>query len=145
MVLDSADAFYLALEDDPRDHVTRHALADWFDERGDADAAACLRWVIRHRVGPFRYSRNAGLTVHSADWREGWLWWAIDDTVLGLDWGHPPWCRLPPEMWRRLAHSFGYPPAVIKQYPTCREAYEELIRVWALVRPDRPAARRARP
>jgi len=143
---DAPTAFYLALEDEPHDAVTLQALADWYDDQGDADAAACLRWAVRRGLGPYRYRKGAGLTIASEGWHDGWLWWATDDPDFGRDWGHPPSCRLPSAVWKRLRHTFGYPPAVFKEYPTSREAYEALIDAWARVRPDAlEAAGRERP
>lgn len=122
---------YLALEEMPGDPVTLLVLADYYFEQGDADASACLHWVVAQGRRPFRFQRGI-LTMQSAAWTENWYWWAIDDVSWGRNWGHPVECRLPPRLWRLLRHSFDYTPAVFKQYPTVREAYEVLLEAWPL-------------
>src|SRR5262249_31745497 len=130
-MMDSLHAFYLSLEESPHDPVTLQALADWYEEQGNPDAADCLRWAVQHTKSPFRYRRDSGLTVSSAGWHDGWLWWAVDDPYYGRDWGHPRSCMLPRELWSRLHHSFPYDPAVFKEYETAQGAYEALIDAWS--------------
>lgn len=128
-------AFYQALEDDPGDAVTLRVLADWFEDHGWRDEADCLRWVVRLRRRPFRYSRDAGLAVTGSSMKDGWFWWAIDDPHYGRDWGHPRTCRLPPALWNRLRNPFDFEPLVFKHYPTAEEAYEALLAAWPLAWP----------
>lgn len=143
MSTDLSPGFYLALEESPGDVVTLLALADWYDEQGDPDAAGCLRWVVRLGKWPFRYHQAAGPPQRGGPWREGWWWWAIDGPSASVDWGLPAACLLPPAVWQRMVHGFPYRPAVFKEYATVRDAYEALIDAWARVRPDapRPAGR----
>jgi uncharacterized protein (TIGR02996 family) len=130
---DPLSAFYLALEDVPDDRLTLLALADWYEEEGGPDAADCLRWTVRNAVWPFRYSVNSGLSVSSAVWHDGWFWWSVDEPFHGRDWGHDPHCLLPAAVWQKLRHTFNYDPAVFKEYPTRRSAYEALIEAWPRV------------
>jgi hypothetical protein len=126
-------AIYAALDDNPADRVPLLALADWYEEHDRVDAAACLRWAARHGYRPFHYRRDGGLQVNSAMWHDGWFWWALDDPYYGRDWGHDASCRLPRVVWWKLNHGFDYSPAVFKEYPSRRAAYEALIAVWPLI------------
>ncbi|MFO0877658.1 MAG: hypothetical protein U0840_09905 [Gemmataceae bacterium] len=128
---DELTGLYLALEEMPGDPVTLLVLADYYSELGEPEASACLRWIVAHGRHPFRFRRGL-LTMQSAAWTEDWYWWAIDDVSWGRNWGHPLECRLPPRLWRLLRHSFDYTPAVFKQYPTVRQAYEALLEAWPL-------------
>jgi hypothetical protein len=130
---DALQAFYLVLDENPGDQVTLLALAGWYEEHDQPIAADCLRWAARHSAWPFRYRANGGLIVSSAVWHDGWFWWAIDDPFRGRDWGHEPNCRLPAPVWNELRHTFNYDPAVFKEYPTRRAAFEALIEVWPMV------------
>lgn len=132
---DPLAAFYLALEENPGDTVTLQALADWFEEQGEGDRAACLRWVVRKGYCPFRYSPKAKLVVSSTAFRDGWFWWGRELQDYARDWGHPATCHLPRKLWARLKHSFAHEPSVYKDYPTARAAYEALLAVWPLVGP----------
>jgi hypothetical protein len=125
-------ALYLGLDASPGDKVTLYALADWYEENGWADAAAAIRWTIRRGLFPFRYSRDAGLSVFREAWHEGWYWWA-NDGPDGSEWGYPTSCCLPHGVWQRLAHGFAHPPSIFKEYPSQRDAYETLFDVWPLV------------
>jgi hypothetical protein len=139
---DPQGAFYLALEDNPGDRVTLAALADWYEEHDQLDAAAALRWAARLGRWPFHYHANGGLTVASAAWHDGWFWWSVDEPYHGREWGHPPSCRLPRAVWGKLRHTFSYDPAVFKEYPTVRAAYEALIDAWppaGAIEPPPPA------
>jgi hypothetical protein len=129
---DPQDAFFLSLEEIPGDRVTLLALADWYEEQDQHDCADCLRWTVRHGHYPFRAVR-AGLKKFGHEWHEGWYWWAIDDPYSGESWGHPRHCQLPPEVWRQLQHTIPYVPAVMKEYPTQRAAYEALFEAWPRV------------
>ncbi len=133
------EAFYFALDESPDDPVTTLALADWYDEQGDGPAAECLRWAHARQRRPFRYDKSANLTASSKRWHEGWLWWAVEGRGYGADWGHPRECRLPHELWDELPHTFHATPAVFKEYPTSRAAYEALLAAWPRYR------RRVRP
>ncbi|MFO0928405.1 MAG: hypothetical protein U0736_15485 [Gemmataceae bacterium] len=140
---DPLDAFYLTLDESPGDPVTLLALADWYEEALRPDAAACLRWTVQHKYIPFRYTGQGQLTVFSESWNKGWVWWAIDDPAFGRDWGHPSSCRLPAHVWDELRHTFHYDPAVFKEYPSSRAAYEALLDVWPRLQPiHRPRPRR---
>ena len=55
---DTLAAFYLALDETPGDPATLAALADWYEEQGQADHAACVRWTLRRRRFPFCYRRE---------------------------------------------------------------------------------------
>ena len=142
---DPQSAFYLVLNESPGDIVTLLALSDWYDEAGDVTAAECIRWSARRKRWPFRYTRSAeALSVAGSDWHEGWFWWGHDDPGRGGDWGHPDECRLPIRLWRQIRHLHSYTPAVFKEYPTVRQAYEALIAAWPLVQLYDPARRRER-
>jgi uncharacterized protein (TIGR02996 family) len=130
MPRDPLDALYRALDDRPGDAVTVLALADWYEEQDDPKAAECLRWTAKAHHWPFRYWKNGPAQIQSANWHDGWYWWAVDDPGFGADWGHPPECRLAPALWKLLRHTFDYNPAVIKEYPTARSAYEALFEAW---------------
>jgi hypothetical protein len=132
---DALTAFYLALEDDPGDQVTLLALADWYEEHDQLAAADALRWTVQHGRRPYCYPADGGLTVSSPEWHLGWFWWAVEDAVHTRDWGHPPHCRLPRTVWEKLRHSFRHRPAVFKEYPRVRDAYEALIDAWPRVGP----------
>lgn len=126
-------AFYLALEQTPGDPVTLQAFADWCEEQGDPDRAACLRWLARKGRFPFRYHAGAGLNVASPSLKEGWYWWAVDDPHYGRDWGHPDSCKLPRFAWTRLANPFDYTPSVFKHYEGIEAAFKALFAVWPRV------------
>jgi hypothetical protein len=127
------DGFFLALDEHPADELTSQALADWYEEHGQAAAATCLRWAARHSRRPFLYRRlDNVLTIEPGkDFREGWYWWGVQHQFHGGDWGHPAECRLPPRLWELLPHTFPHRPSVFKQYPARRAAYEALIAAWA--------------
>jgi uncharacterized protein (TIGR02996 family) len=128
------DALYLALNDSPADPVTTLALADWYEEQGDAPAAECLRWAVARQRWPYRYDRKAPLAVSCKRWHDGWLWWAVEGRRHAGDWGHPRECRLPFELWDALPHTFHTSPSVFKEYPTGRDAYEALLAAWPAYR-----------
>ena len=126
---DPLTAFYLALDEMPGDRVTMLALADWYEEHGNADAADCLRWAVREVRRPFRYGPDDSMRVTFEKWQKGWYWWA--KAGEGLDWGHPATCGLAEDIWRGLKHTFDYSPSVFKEYPSFRAAFEALVAVWA--------------
>jgi hypothetical protein len=130
---DPLQAFYLVMDENPGDPVTLLVLADWYEEHDQADTADCLRWAVRRGYRPFLYRADGGLTVSSPVWHDGWFWWSIDDPYRGRDWGHDDGCRLPASVWKELPHTFNYDPAVFKEYPTRRDAFEALIAIWPLV------------
>jgi hypothetical protein len=130
MPRDPLDALYRALDEGPGDPVTVLALADCYEERDDAKAADCLRWTAKVHRWPFRYWNNGRVVIQSNNWHDGWYWWTLEDASWADHWGHPKECRLPGPLWKLLRHSFDYPPAVLKEYPTARAAYEALFEAW---------------
>jgi hypothetical protein len=128
------DAFYTTLETNPGDTFTIKALADWYEEQGQADPAACLRWAADNGRWPYRYLHDGSLTKSCDSWNKRWLWWAKEDPDYGDQWGHPASCRLPAKAWKLLAHTFDYSPAVFKEYPTMQGAWEALFAVWPKAR-----------
>jgi uncharacterized protein (TIGR02996 family) len=131
---DPLSAFYDALDQTPEeDRVTLLALADWYEEQGEPEAAECLRWTVRQGLSPFCYQRDGGgVTVSSDAWHDGWFWWSVDEPSQTSDWGHDPACRLPRALWQKLRHTFNYDPAVFKEYRTRRAAYEALLEAWPM-------------
>lgn len=122
-------ALYDALEAKPADAVTRRALADWYEEAGEARAAACLRWLAETKRAPYRYSRRARKLRHKHEsWRDGWYWWATANEQPG--WGYPESATLPHAQWKALAHTFNYDPVAFKEYETVRGAVEALVAAW---------------
>jgi uncharacterized protein (TIGR02996 family) len=130
---DPLSAFYLSLDQAPDDQVTLLALADWYEEQGDTQAAACLRWTVRRGLSPFRYRVGGAVTQSGQEWHDGWFWWTVDEPYFLDDWRFDITCRLPRPLWAQLRHSFAYEPGVFKQYPTRRSAYEALIEAWPMV------------
>jgi hypothetical protein len=130
----SLDSFYLTLDAEPSDRVTTLALADWYEEHDQSDAADALRWAAEQRRWPFQYRREGGMAVCCQTWHDGWFWWAVADKAYGRDWGHPQECRLADALWKRLKHTFKYDPAVFKEYPSRRAAYEALFAAWPTYR-----------
>ena len=136
----SPDAFYLSLDESPGDATTLCALADWYEERGELGNAGCVRWTIRRGLHPIRFVRDKSqaTAVRGVSWSDGWYWWVIDEP----NWAAEKACRLPPELWNRLAHSFRYEPGVFKEYPTRRAAYEAILEAWPLFAPRNRVARK---
>ena len=135
------DAFYLALDESPGDKATLCALADWYEEQGHLANASCVRWAMRLGLRPIRCPRqeNQRARVQDISGHDGWYWWVVDQP----NWVEERTCRLRPELWNRLAHSFPYEPLVFKEYPTLRAAYEALFEVWPAFAPrDRVARQR---
>ena len=133
------DAFYLGLDESPGDMTTLCALADWYEEQGDLSSASCIRWTIRRGLHPVRFDRDTSKpkTARGNSFNDGWYWWVIDEP----DWSEEKACRLPPELWNRLARSLPYVPRVFKDYPTRRAAYEALFEVWPTYAPRHRVAR----
>jgi hypothetical protein len=124
-------ALYRDLEEHPGPPAALFALATWYQGQGSASAAECLRWTAEQNRYPFRYRKEGGQVLVSCDkWHDGWYWWAVDQRGYGSDWGFPAECRLPPLLWNLLRHSLAYQPAVFKEYPTLRSAYEALFAAW---------------
>jgi uncharacterized protein (TIGR02996 family) len=122
-------AFYAALEESPADHVTKLALADWYDEHGQPVAAEVLRYLAKRRKSPFRYYHTSeGLRHHHETWKDGWYWWATSREREG--WGYPKAAVLPHKYWNRMKHTFPYDPLVFKEYRSVRAAIEALIKSW---------------
>lgn len=123
------NAFYSVLEKSPSDTLTQRALADWYEEHDQPQAATCLRWLAENKRSPFRYRRRSRKLLHHHDsWKNGWYWWTTAQE--GDGWGYSPCCVLPHRIWRRLKHTFPYDPLVFKEYPTVRQAIETLIAAW---------------
>src|SRR4051794_35713239 len=128
--IDALVGFYQTLKETPGDPVTLMALADWFEEHGQPDHAACVRWTARRNRFPFEYRREAsGIVVSSPAWHDGWYWWGVEGDY-GRDWGHPPGCRLPRELWKGLKNHFDHDVSVFKHFPSLEAAYEALFDAW---------------
>jgi len=126
-------ALYKAIEEKPLDSVSILALADWYEEQGQTEAAAALRWLAEQKKTPYRYIYQEELKVHFDQWKSGWYWWATD--AEGHDWGHPDSCVLPHKLWSKLTHAFEYNPLVFREYPTIQGAIDAFIRAWTRKRP----------
>jgi hypothetical protein len=131
------EGLFAALERAPGDRVTLLALADWYEERENARAAECLRWVAANGRAAYRHRHTDKLDHHHDTWKDGWYWWATDREKRG--WGYPDSAVIPHRLWDKLGHTFNYDPLVFKEYPTVRGALEALIAAWA---PDLVKARR---
>ena len=85
---------------------------------------------------PFEYHRDgSGLIVTSPGWKDGWFWWGVEEKY-GRDWGHPPTCLLPPDLWKRLKNLLPYDVSVFKHFPSLQAAYEALFDAWPQVPPS---------
>jgi hypothetical protein len=113
------DALFLALEAQRDDYFTLAALADWFEESGDAAPAACFRWVVRTH-------RRPGYNVLQLTY--GRFYWELEGKhpVIG-----DPLAQLPQVLWRALdAHDEGRPTKSFKSYKSVRLAYLALAMAW---------------
>ena len=99
---------------EPEDWKLRGVLADWYDDNDQADPAACLRWMIRHKKRPY----------HGA--RQGATWFNANTVAPGLG---DPESDIPEELFRLLEG--GKEVANHKSFPSLREAEEALLSAWA--------------
>jgi uncharacterized protein (TIGR02996 family) len=133
MPQDALAGFYLALRQSPGDPVTLLALADYYEEQGQPDKAACVRWSLRRQRHPFEFRSDLpdlpDPVRKSPAFKDCWFWWARDGGY-GADWGHPQSCRLPEKVWEKLKNLFETKPLVVKHFPTVQAAYEALFEVW---------------
>lgn len=121
------NGLHAALDAAPDDPARVLAIAEWYAQQGNLNAAAALHWTVLEGKLPFLFNRDdANLTDDYAEWQEGWFWWATGN----CNWGHPHSCELPFGLWEELEHTFEYEPSVFKEYLTRRDAYEALIAAW---------------
>jgi uncharacterized protein (TIGR02996 family) len=101
----------------PEDWKLRGVLADWCEDNDHAEAAACLRWMIRHQKRPY----------HGAP--RGATWFNADTISPGLG---DPQSDLPGELFERLEG--GKEVAHHKSFTTVRDAEESILAAWASAR-----------
>jgi hypothetical protein len=116
---DALRGLFAALEEQPGDLVALAALADWYEEHGDADAVACLHWAARRE-------RRPGLNPHQTTF--GKFFWEREDPDPIIN--DPP-AQLPGPLWLAVGDN-DEPHAVgsYKSYKTAEAAYRALIEGW---------------
>jgi uncharacterized protein (TIGR02996 family) len=123
---DVSEALLSALDADRGDVVSQAALADWFDEQGDAQAAECLRWVVRNRRRPGHYP---------AQDTYGSYFWELQEPAPLLN--DPP-AQLPEALWNAVGdNDEPHPVGSFKSYGSPQAAYRALVAGWK--RLGRPA------
>src|SRR6516165_9564002 len=106
------EALLAALNVERGDAVSQNALADWFEEKGDSAAAACLRWVARNRRRPGHYPRAS---------QYGHYFWELQEREPIIN---DPQAQLPAPLWRQLQNNDEKEPvASFKSYQSPRAAY----------------------
>jgi uncharacterized protein (TIGR02996 family) len=113
------EALFRALETETADRVAQAALADWFDEHGDASAAGCLRWLLKQR-------RRPGRAPHQPTY--GKFFWELEAEEPIIN--DPP-AQLPGPLWEALRdNDEPHPVGSFKSYRTARAAYIALLAAW---------------
>jgi hypothetical protein len=134
---DTLAAFYLALDETPGDPLTVQALADWYEELDQLDAASCLRWTARRGRFPFKFRRDdPNVVIPATAMTDGWYWWAKVTHDFGRDWGHPRNCWLPEPLWAQLTNLSDHHVSIVKHFPTIQQAYEALFDAWPRFAPS---------
>lgn len=110
---------FATLEESPADPVCLSALADWSEERGDSEAADCLRWAVRNGLRPGR--------VRGESPYGNFFWERKEQTPILND----PLAQLPEQLWLAVGdneerHAVGS----FKSYRTARAAYLALLTAW---------------
>jgi hypothetical protein len=117
------EALFAALDADRGDAVSQNALADWFEESGDAPAAACFHWVARNRRRPGHYPRAS---------KYGHYFWELQEREPILN---DPQAQLPAPLWHQLrGNDEKEPVASFKSYQSARSAYADLVEAWRSLR-----------
>jgi hypothetical protein len=105
--------------DDP---VAPAALADWFEERGDATAAECLRWLVRNGRRPGCYEEQ---TLYGK-----FVWIRLEASPIL----NQPEAQLPERLWEALTgNDEPYQVLSFKSYQSIRRAFLALIEAWKRV------------
>ena len=97
------------------DWLPRLAAADWYEENGRPDMAACLRWQVAHKKRPLGNSE--------------WSWYNAAYVCTGTD----PESDLPDEVFRALPGVEHDRWNYRKDYATLRQADEALCAALAEV------------
>lgn len=120
---------YVAAE--PCDHDRKLIAADWYEERGDADTAAALRWLHRRGAAPccFYYT-----PLREQDRGAKWAW--VSDSYVANRYvqsigGHVtlavqacPWALLPDHFLRGVQGT----PVLVWRFTTPLHAFQAVIR-----------------
>jgi hypothetical protein len=104
------EALHAALDADPSDAATRHALADLLEDAGDPAGARGQRWQAEHGRRP-EHCRDVGCP-------EEWRWWDAKHSVAD----DPD--DIPHDVFRALSPAGRKPMAVY--YPSRRAAEADL-------------------
>ncbi len=109
MTLNLKDQFLSDLEKAPECWQTRGVFADWAEDNGLMDLAACLRWMVKNQKRP--YKKNV---------------WFNADTIAN-DLGDPM-SDVPGAIYKLLSGAKEI--ANHKTYPTAKEAEENFQVAW---------------
>jgi uncharacterized protein (TIGR02996 family) len=122
------DCLHAALDKNPADQGLRLVLSDWYEERGDADTAECLRWTAAKGRVPFFWGLSDGGPMFAP--HQPWAWGL---TLPGLADDHP--CSV----IRVLFDAIRPPPYGFEGHPnwyaTRRAAEAGLAAAWASLSP----------
>jgi len=116
---DALRGLFAALEEREPDPTAQAALADWYEEHGDAEAAACVRWLARRGARP-------GVNEHQTIF--GRFFWEREgpDPILN----DPP-AQLPERLWLAAGdNDEPHPVGSFKSYKTAEAAYRALLAAW---------------
>jgi hypothetical protein len=120
---DVREALLTSLDADRDDAVSQNALADWFEEKSDAAAAACFRWVARNRRRPGHYPRAT---------QYGHFFWELQEREPIINDAE---AQLPAPLWRQLKDNDEETEvASFKSYQSARAAYADLVEAWRSLR-----------
>lgn len=118
------EALFAALESGPEDWPLYLVLADLYEECGDTDAAACLRWQAKERKRPYRWRMEESI---------GWTW--FDASRVATD--HDPESNLPHGLHALLRGGNYAAAGREREFDSLRAAQDALIAAWKLWE-DRP-------
>jgi hypothetical protein len=118
------EALFTAFDSDRGDRAALGALADWYEEHGEIDAAACLHWALA-------LGRRPGFNERQQVY--GQYFWVRQDEHPILD---DPQAQLPEMLWEQLT-DFDEPHSVasFKSYRSARAAFTALLAAWKAGKP----------